>query len=174
MLKLVALALALAACGPETTSFRTIDRSDPANGAALYSLSGATVHVWSNGGYIGSSDEPMTHVGFVIRNDGARPIVFDGDALHLVLTGKHGVALPAARFVTITPLGPSQVTITPGAETQLDTYYQLPVRPRAVEGMQVRWSVGGREVVTSFVRDDDAAISSPPAPAEATSGMPNT
>jgi len=174
MLKLVALALALAACGPETTSFRTTDRSDPADGAALYEAKGATVHVWSNGGYIGSSDEPMTHVGFDIRNTGARPIVFDGDALQLVITGNQGAPLPAARFVTITPLGPSQVTIAPGADVQLDSYYQLPVRPRVVEAMTIRWSLGGGTQITSFVRDDDFPTVSRPGSPEATSGMPST
>lgn len=158
MLKLVALSLALAACGPENTSFRTIDRSDPATSAAYYPLRGATVHVWSNGGYIGSSDEPMTHIGFDIRNTGVRPIVFDGDALKLAVTGKSGVPLPDSKFVTITPLGPSKVTIAPGAETQLDTYFQLGVRPRMVEGMRIRWSVDGQSQITSFVRDDDNPV----------------
>lgn len=161
MLKLVALSLALAACGPENTSFRTTDRSDPAaatTGAAVYPLRGATVHVWSNGGYVGSSDEPMTHIGFDIRNTGTRPIVFDGDALRLVVTGRSGVPLPETKFVTITPLGPSRVTIAPGADAQLDTYFELGVRPRAVEGMKIRWSLDGQTQITSFVRDDDFPV----------------
>ena len=166
---LAALPIVLAACGPETTSFRTTDRSDPAEstGAAFYQLrvgerGAATVHVWSNGGYIGTSDEPMTHVGFDIRNTGSRPIVFDEDALQLVVTGKSGVPLPATKFVTVTPLGPAQVTIAPGASSLLDAYYQLGVRPRTVEAMRVRWSIHAgadtAEQITSFVRDDDYPV----------------
>ena len=159
---LAALPIVIAACGPETTSFRTTERADPGDEAALYELPAATVRVWSNGGYIGTSDEPMTHVGFEIRNTGARPVVFDGDALQLVVTGTNGVPLPAPRFVTITPLGPSQVTVAPRSEAQLDTYYQLAVRPRVVESMKIRWSLraGGEtsEQVTSFVRDDNYPV----------------
>jgi hypothetical protein len=167
MLKLVALSLAVAACGPETTSFRTTDRSDPAAPgeatSAAYQLPiGATVHVWSNGGYMSLSDEPMTHIGFDIRNTSTRPIVFDGDALQLVVRGSCGAALPATRFVTITPLGPSQVTVAPGMEQQLDTYYELGVRPRVVDTMQIRWRLRAgdatSEQVTSFVRDDDNPV----------------
>lgn len=174
MWKLIALSVALVACGPETTSFRTTDRADPADGAALYHLEGTTVRVWSNGGYIGTSDEPMTHVGFDIRNTGAQPLVFDGDALQLVVTGKRGIPLPPAKFVTITPLGPSQLAIPPGAETLLDTYFQLPVRPRAVEAMKIKWSLHGRTQITDFERDDDYAIVAPQGLPEATSDRPST
>src|SRR5690349_21075266 len=78
---LVAL-FAVAACGPETTSFRTTDRGDGSEragppAAAYVVRDAAQVRVWSNGGYIGSSDEPMTHVAFEIR--ATRPVVFDSD-----------------------------------------------------------------------------------------------
>lgn len=167
--------LVLAACGPETTSFRPTDqgdggeRSGPPAASYPVRLDGrdvASVHVWSNGGYIGSSDEPMTHVGFEIRNTSARGLVFDGDALALIGLDRYGAMLPLARFTTVTPLGPAQVPIAPGTTTTLDAYFQLPVRPRAIDAMRVRWSlqIGDRRLdqTTSFVRDDGYPVAEPP------------
>ncbi|MGE5185959.1 MAG: hypothetical protein ACM31C_28075, partial [Acidobacteriota bacterium] len=119
-LRLAAL-LAIVACnGSETTSFRTTDRGDntdrPGPPAAAYDLrlAGgglASVHVWSNGGYIGASDEPMAHIGFQIDNRGARPVVFDSESLRLLAFARDGAALPAPAFVTVTPLGPARVPV---------------------------------------------------------------
>lgn len=158
-LRIATLAL-LAACSGETTSFRTTDRSDAdrTNAASYAVRDAALVHVWSNGGYIGASEEPMTHVAFEIRNTGAHAIVFDTDALAIGLGDTRGAALPAARFVTVTPLGPAKVTIEAGATTTLDAYFLLPVRPRLVEAMHVRWALVIDDVraerTTAFVRDD--------------------
>ncbi len=162
MMRISLALLALAACTPETTSFRTTDRGDGVDrggpSSAAYTLRGASVHVWSNGGYIGSSDEPMTHVAFEIRNTSTHAIVFDGDALAIGLADTHGAALPPARFVTVTPLGPAKVTIESGATTMLDAYFLLPVRPRQVEAMHVHWALViddlRAERTTGFVRDD--------------------
>jgi hypothetical protein len=159
---LLVTSLALAACGPETTSFRTTDRGDGIDRgtppAAAYDLDAVAVHVWSNGGYIGASDEPMTHVGFEIRNAGPRSIVFDANHLQLAVFGRDGRELPPAAFVAVTPLGPAQLPIAAGATTPLDVYFKLPVRPRAVERMRVGWAVTiddeVRAETTSFVRDD--------------------
>ncbi len=170
VLRLAAL-LAIASCGPETTSFRTTDSGDNTERAgppaAAYQLGGvATVHVWSNGGYISSSEEPMTHVGFEIRNAGATPIVFDGDALQLVALDRHGVPLRGVAFTAITPLGPAQQPIAAGATAVFDAYFLLPVRPRVVDVMRVRWSlrIGSArfDETTSFVRDDDYPVAEPP------------
>jgi hypothetical protein len=166
----VAVLLAIAACGPETTSFRTSDQGDSTDragpSAAAYAMRGVDVHVWSNGGYIGSSDEPMTHLGFEIRNSSAHAVVFDSDALALALFDKRGATLPAAAFTAVTPLGPAQVAIAPGTTTQLDVYFRLPVRPRVVETMRVRWvvKIGDDRVmqVTRFVRDDEYPVTDPP------------
>jgi hypothetical protein len=168
-LQLAAL-FVLAACGPETTSFRTVDASDPDRpSAALYAVRGAArVDVWSNGGYFGSAGEPMTHVGFEIRNTSSAPIVFDSDALRLVVFGAYGVPLPPARFSAVTPLGPAQLSIAPGATRTLEAYFVLPVRPRMIDAMRVRWSLkigdAGHDVLSSFTRDDDyPVLDSPPA-----------
>jgi len=165
------LALALvaltAACGPETTSFRTTDKGDElAPSAAAYEVrldrAAASVHVSSNGGYVSTGEEPMTHVAFEIRNVGHVPIDFDGNALSLRVFGRDGVALPPTTFAMVTPLGPAEVTIAPGTTVALDGYFVLPVRPRAVASMRVRWSLraGDARFVeeTSFVRDDDYPV----------------
>lgn len=157
-----------AACGPETTSFRTTDGSDPDRpSAALYTMhDAARVDVWSNGGYLGSSGEPMTHVGFEIRNTSSAPIVFDSNALRLIVLGAHGTLLPAARFTAVTPLGPAQVSIAAGATKTLEAYFVLPVRPRMIDAMRVRWSLKigntGYDQISSFTRDDDYPILDPP------------
>ena len=156
-----------AACGPETTSFRTTDGSDPDRpSAALYAMRGAArVDVWSNGGYFGSSGEPMTHIGFEIRNTSSTPIVFDGDALRLVVFGAHGALLPPARFTAVTPLGPAQVPIAAGATKTLEAYFVLPVRPRMIDAMRVHWSLkignAGHDQISSFTRDDDYPVLDP-------------
>ena len=168
----IAALFAVAACSPETTSFRTTDRGDGERPGAAYSIRDAQVHVSSSGGYIGSSDEAMTQVGFEIRNASKRVVVFDCDALGIALFDKYGAPLPAARFVSVTPLGPSQVPIAAGATTALDAFFLIPVRPRVVEAMRVRWAMrvdGSRdEEITTFVRDDDYPISEPPVPPEST------
>lgn len=168
----------LAACGPETTSFRTVDASDPDRpSAALLAVGDAArVAVWSNGGYFGSTGEPMTHVGFEIRNASSAPIVFDGDALRLVVTGAYGVPLPPARFSAVTPLGPAQVSIAPGVTKTLEAYFVLPVRPRMIDAMRVRWSLRigdtGHDAVSSFTRDDAYPVLAPPPAAR--QGPPST
>jgi hypothetical protein len=164
--------LVLAACGPETTSFRTSDRADAADRtAAVYSVhlvgrEAARVHVSSNGGYVSLTDEPMTHIGFEIRNTGARSLAFDGDNLRLELAGKGGVPLPAATFTTVTPLGPAHSPVMADTTAAFDAYFLLPVRPRAVESMRVHWTLdlpGARyEQTTTFVRDDDGPVTDPP------------
>jgi hypothetical protein len=167
----LAALLAVAACGPETTSFRTTDQGDGSERAgppaAAYSVRvgdrhAARVYVWSNGGYIGTSDEPMTHIGFEIRNTGGKPVVFDGDAMQLLLLDNRGKALPPATFTAVTPLGPAQVPIAAGSTATLDAYFMLPVRPRGVETMRVRWSLqlgdARYDQTTSFVRDDDFPV----------------
>lgn len=157
-----------AACGPETTSFRTTDGSDPDRpSAALYAMhDAARVDVWSNGGYFGSSGEPMTHIGFEIRNTSSAPIVFDSDALRLVVFGAYGALLPPARFTAVTPLGPAQVSIAAGATKTLEAYFVLPVRPRRIDAMRVRWSLKigntGYDQISSFTRDDDYPVLDPP------------
>lgn len=169
------MVLALAACGPETTSFRTTDRGDGSERAgppaATYAIGEtAQVHVWSNGGYLSPSDEPMTHIGFEIH--ATRPIVFDTDALGLALFDKYGILLPPARFVSVTPLGPSQLPIAAATTTALDAYFLLPVRPRTVGTMRVHWSLqigdSHDEQVTTFVRDDSYPVADPPARGEPT------
>lgn len=171
----VAVLVAIAACGgPETTSFRTTDRGDNTDRAgppaAAYDVHGANVHVWTNGGYIGSSDEPMTHVGFEIRNTSAQPIVFDGDALQLVAFDRNGAPLPPVAFAAITPLGPSQIAIAHDATVTFDAYFKLPVRPRVVDSMRVHWSLragaASHGEVTTFVRDDAFPVVDPPKPPE--------
>jgi hypothetical protein len=155
--------VAIAACTTETTSFRPTDRGDASDRAgplaAAYVVgSAAQVHVWSNGGYIGSSDEPMTHVAFEIRNTSAHTVVFDGDRVGLALFDQRHAPLPAARFVTLTPIGPARVPIASGATAELDAYFLLPVRPRVVESMRLHWTLliddERSEQLTTFVRDD--------------------
>jgi hypothetical protein len=171
----IAALLVVAACGPETTSFRTTDRGDgtdrtgPPAAAYVVRMGGrevANVHVSSNGGYIGSSGEPMTHVGFEIRNSATTPVVFDSDALRLVVIDKHGAPLPPTAFTSVTPLGPAQVPIAAGATVALDAYFWLPVRPRVVDTMRVQWSLTSGDErydqTTSFVRDDDYPVIEPP------------
>jgi len=174
LLRLVTF-LAITGCGPETTSFRTTDHGDglePAgHSAAAYVVrssghSVASVHVWSNGGFIGSSGEPMTHVGFEIQNTGASPIELDGDAIQLVVFDKLGAALPPAVFTVVTPLGPALVPIAPGATTPLDVYFRIPTSPRVVDTMRVQWTLRHDDVrsvqTTNFVRDDDYPVADPP------------
>jgi hypothetical protein len=112
----------------------------------------------------------MTHIGFEIRNTSAAPIVFDGDALRLVVFGAHGAVLPPARFTAVTPLGPAQLTIAAGATRAVEAYFVLPVRPRAIDAMQVRWSVKIGDTsygaLSSFTRDDEFPVSDPPAVAQ--------
>jgi hypothetical protein len=162
---------ACAACGPETTSFRTTDKGDASERvgppAAAYDvrlgdppIAQVQVHVWSNGGYLSPSGEPMTHVGFELRNTSTQPVVFDGDALALAVFDSSATALPPSHFTTITPLGPSQIQIQPGATVVLGSYFTIPVRPRAVDSMRIKWSLRLRDKryvqITSFTRDDDA------------------
>ena len=169
----IAALCAVAACGSETTSFRTTDRGDGERPGAAYTIHDtAQVHVSSNGGYIGSSDEAMTHVGFEIRNTSKHSVVFDGEALGLALYDKYGAPLSAARFVSVTPLGPAQVPVASGATTVLDAYFLIPVRPRVVDTMRVHWTLriddSRDEEITTFVRDDDYPVSEPPAQGEPT------
>jgi hypothetical protein len=161
---------ACAACGSDATSFRPIDRSDPDRAGpprASYDvhIAGqlvAQAHTWSSGGYMSSSDEPMTHLGFRIVNRGARPVIFDGDALDLAVFDDDSTRLPATQLTSITPLGPSLIVIQPAMAAVFAAYFQLPVRPRAVETMEVRWTLhagdGEYHQITGFVRDDDAPV----------------
>lgn len=164
---LATIPLAVATCTPETTSFRTTDQTDPSEpdkGASYRVRIGergaARVQVWSNGGYIGTSEEPMTHVGFDIHNTGAVPLVFDVNAMQLVVEGEHDAELPPPKFVAVTPLGPSRIAIAPGSSSMFDSYYELSTKPREVEKMEVRWklSAGSAAIdqLTTFVRDDAA------------------
>lgn len=162
-MRLLILLLALGACGPETTAFRTTDKGDERMpGAAAYQVdvgpAVAHVFVWSNGGYLSSGEEPMTHVGFEIANVGGTPFDFDADALRVSVLGRGHQLLPPARFAMVTPLGPAQVTIPPGTTLTLDSYFVLPVRPRAVDAMRVTWALRAGDVVrveeTNFVRSD--------------------
>lgn len=163
-----AIPLAFASCTPETTSFRTTDQADPSDAdGASYRLrvgerGAARVRVWSNGGYFGTSDEPMTHVGFDIQNTGAIPLVFDVDALALAVAGKHDSPLPPPKFVTVTPLGPARIQIAPGTSSMFDSYYELGTKPSAVQKMRVRWKLSAEgsavDQLTTFVRDDDAPV----------------
>ncbi|HET9993401.1 MAG TPA: hypothetical protein VFQ65_32920 [Kofleriaceae bacterium] len=164
----LAALIAMAACGTESTSFRTTDHGDGSeHAAAVYVVRDvAQVRVWSNGGYIGSSEEPMTHVGFEIHNTSGRAISFDADALGLAVFDKYGAPLPATRYVAVTPLGPAQVPIASGTTATLDSYFLLPVRPRTVETMSVRWTLQLGDAraaqITTFVRDDDYPVTEPP------------
>lgn len=162
--------VAAAACGPETTSFRPTDRADPDHAgppSAMYDvyLAGqlvARTHVWSNGGYVSSGDEPMTHIGFEISSRTLRPLTFDGDAVELALFDSDGASLPPARLTSITPNGPGLIAVPPASTVVLAAYFRLPVRPRAVANMRVRWMLrtDAEEYrqLTGLVRDDDAPI----------------
>lgn len=158
----------LAACGSETTSFRPTDANDPARPAAarIAVAKDIRVDVWSNGGYLGSSDEPMTHVGFEIQNGGTSPIVFEARQLALDVFDKRGAALPSARFVAVSPLGPDQIAVAPGETKTLDAYFLIPVRPRVIETMRVHWRIRIEDrhyrQTSSFVRDDDYPVADPP------------
>jgi hypothetical protein len=114
----------------------------------------------------------MTHVGFEVRNSGTSAILFDTDTLALTVFDKHGRTLPPTKFVTVTPLGPARITVGPGETKAFDTYYVIPVSPRTIETMRVRWMIriGDRRVPqqSSFVRDDDYPVAEPPPPAPTT------
>jgi hypothetical protein len=168
---LAAIPFAFASCTPETTEFRATeetDPSDPERGASYRIRVGqrgaACVQVWSYGGYVGTSDEPMTHVGFDIRNTGAEPLVFDVSDLRLAIQGPQGRKLPLPKLTSVTPLGPEKIRIPPGSSTRFDSYFQLTTPPAEVEKMQVRWalSAGSAETehLTTFVRavDDDMPV----------------
>jgi hypothetical protein len=170
-----AAALAGGACGPETTSFRPIERADPNHAgppsvAYDVALAGHTAHahVWTNGGYVSSSDQSMTHVGFEIRNATPRPLAFDADALELVVFDRDGASLPSTRLDMLTPRSPSLIVVQPLSTAMLGAYFELPVRPRTIGSMQVRWTLRldaeeYREV-TGFLRDDDAQAIEPSSP----------
>jgi hypothetical protein len=79
--------------------------------------------------------------------------------------------LPPARLAMITPRSPSLIIVQPASTTMLGAYFELPVRPRNVGSMQVRWTLrlDAEEYrqVTGFLRDDGAQLvvpSSPPGP----------
>lgn len=158
------------ACGPESTSFRPVDRTDSSRTgppSALYDVHlggqlAARAHVWSNGSYMSSGDEAMTHIGFEINSLTMQRLTFDADALELIVFDDAGEALPPTRFTTVTPLGPALLTVPPASTIVLGAYFLLPVRPRAVGSMQVRWTLrlDGDEYRqrTGFVRDDDVRI----------------
>jgi hypothetical protein len=162
--------VACGACGAEITSFQTIDRSDPYRAgppSAGYDvhITGqlvAQAHVWSSGGYLSSGNEPMTHVGFEVVSLGGSPVIFDGDTLELIVFDGDSAKLPATRLTAITPPGPSLIVIRPGSTAVFAAYFALPVRPRVVESMQVRWTLHTTDneyhQITGFVRDDDAPI----------------
>jgi hypothetical protein len=165
---------ACGACGSETTSFRATDKTDdadrPGPPGATYDVRMAEqpialVHVWSKGGYLSIGDEPMTHIGFEIHNAGALPVVFDGDALALTVFDNTATALPPARITSVEPLGPAQRPIRPGATVILGAYFAVPVRPRAVDTMQVQWALRAGDQrylqLTRFARDDDAPVVAP-------------
>jgi len=163
---IVALTVVLAACTSDTTSFRPTDRGEglerPGPPAAAYDVSGlAHVRVWSTGGFLSNTEEPMAHVGFEIRNTSKTPVVFDGDAVSLAVFDLEGEPLPPATFVVITPLGPSQIPVAPNTTSQLDVYFATPVRPRAIGTMNVHWVLRAGETrraeVTHFTREDDGA-----------------
>jgi hypothetical protein len=125
----------------------------------------AEVRLWSNGGYISIGEQPMTQVGFEIRNTSTAPIMFDGDVLALSVFDHTAGALPATQITSVEPRGPAQRLILPGASVFVGAYFALPVRPRAVDTMQVQWALraGGQRYlqVTQFARDDDAGVVAP-------------
>ncbi|HEU4733392.1 MAG TPA: hypothetical protein VFT22_36115 [Kofleriaceae bacterium] len=130
----------------------------------------AQVHVWSNGGYISIGGEPMTHIGFEIHNASLRPIVFDEDALVLIAFDNAGAELPGVRLMSIEPIGPTLRPVRPGATLILGGYFMIPVRPRAVDAMQVQWALRAGDQrylqVTRFTRDDDYPVLDAPRTAE--------
>jgi hypothetical protein len=165
---LTAIPFALASCTPDTTEFRTTDESDPSDPerGASYRLrvgqhGSARVQVWSYGGYVGTSDEPMTHVGFDIHNTGTQPLVFDVSDLRLAVEDAQARKLPPPKLTSVTPLGPEKIRIPPGSSAMFDSYFQLKTQPADVEKMQVRWTLSADsseiEQHTTFVRtaDDD-------------------
>ena len=177
ILAAAAAALGGAACSPDATSFRPIERADPGHAgppSAAYDiqLAGkltARAHVWSSGGYVSPGNQPMTHVGFEIRSAIARPLTFDADALELVVFDRDGARLPPAQLEMITPRSPSLIIVQPASTTMLGAYFELPVRPRNVGSMQVRWTLrldaDEYRQVTGFLRDDDAHLVEPRSPA---------
>lgn len=163
---LAAIPFAFASCAPDTTDFRTTDQSDPSDPerGASYRLrvgqrGAARVQVWSYGGYFGTSDEPMTHIGFDIHNTGTEPLVFDVSDLRLAVEGAQDRKLPPPKLTAVTPLGPEKIRIPPGASTMFDSYFELRSAPVEVEKMQVRWKLSADsaeiEQLTTFVRNDD-------------------
>ncbi|HEY6174403.1 MAG TPA: hypothetical protein VIX73_08175 [Kofleriaceae bacterium] len=166
----VVVAGGMTACGSDATSFRPTDRSDPNHAgppSAMYDvyLAGqlvARTHVWSSGGYISSSDEPMTHIGFEVSSATLRPLAFDADALELVGFDSDGATLPPIRLTSITPRAAALIPVPAASTIVLGAYFLLPVRPRNVATMQVRWTLrtDSEEYrqVTALVRDDDAPL----------------
>lgn len=158
----------LVACTPDTTtSFRSTERIDSTDpelpSPAVYDLTGvARVRVWSGGGYMGTSEDPMTHVGVAVENTGKRALLFDGEAASLALYDEAGALLPAPELSVIVPLGPSKVTIAPGAKATFEMHYRLGVKLSRVAAMTARWTlIAGKERIartTSFVRDDEPAL----------------
>jgi hypothetical protein len=171
-----------AACNSDTTSFRPTERADPGRAgppSVAYDLVlagqlAARAHVWSTGGYMSSTGQPMTHIGFEIRSTTARPLAFDADALDLVVFDRDGAPLPPVRLAMITPRNPSLIIVPPVSTAVLGAYFELPVRPRNVGSMQVRWMVrlDAEEYrqVTRFLRDHDAQVVEPSSPPEPRSG----
>lgn len=159
-----------AACRLDTTSFRPIERAEPNHAgppSVAYDVSftgqlTARAHVWSSGGYVSSGDAPMTHVGFEINSATLQPLMFDADALELIVFDRDGAELPPPQLVTITPLGPSLITVPPASTAMFGTYFQLPVRPRDIGSMQVRWTLrlDAEEYrqITGFIRDDGVEV----------------
>jgi hypothetical protein len=163
--------LALASCTQDTTSFRSTDRVDSSDPSApapgVYDIAKvARVRAWSPGGYIGTSEEPMTQVTVQIENVGKRPIVFDGERASLAIFDDTGAALPTPELTSIVPLGPAQLAIAPGKSAKLDMHFKLGVKLTRVNTMQAHWvlvAVGERIAQTaSFVRDDDGASNHAP------------
>jgi hypothetical protein len=158
------------ACGPQSTSFRPIEGPDPnhtgppsvAYDVWIAGQLAARAHVWSSGGYVSSGDAPMTQIGFEINSATMRTMTFDGDALELLVFDRDGGPLPPTRLSTITPLGPTLVTVPAASTVMLGTYFQLPVAPRSVGSMQVRWTLrldaDDYRQITGFLRDDDAEL----------------
>jgi hypothetical protein len=125
----------------------------------------AEVHLWSKGGYISVSEDPMTHIGFEIHNTSAWPIMFDANALELTLFDGIAAPLPKAQSVSLEPISRAQRPIRPGETTILGAYIVIGVRPRAVSTMQVQWALRAGDQryvqVTRFARDDDYPVVPP-------------
>ena len=45
----------------------------------------AVAQVWSSGGYVSSTGQAMTHIGFEFHSTSSRPLAFDADALEFTL-----------------------------------------------------------------------------------------